>query len=127
MDPYRNPGFHHGSVYKSWISVWINIEIQYTEYPRYRYRLKYSFDTDLSVKLYPEYNKSNIQVVSKIQIQIEKQFLYRLFIHQIVSRIQYTDCFDTDLSMKFYPSIQIVSVKLYPSICSLGSISYVCI
>ena len=29
---------------------------------------------DLSVKLYPEYRKSNTQIVSKIQIQIEIQF-----------------------------------------------------
>ena len=78
MDSYRNPGFHHGSIDKSWISVWIHIEILdfnpiYRLYPRYRHKLKYSFDTDLSVKLYPEYKKSNIQIVFTIQIQIEIQ------------------------------------------------------
>ena len=95
-------------------------------YARYRYRLKYGFDIDfLSFKLYPEYKKSNIQIVSKIQIQIEIQFWYRFFICQIVSRkqeIQYTDCIqdtDTDwntvLIQIFYPSeykksnVQIVS------------------
>ena len=72
----------------------------YILYPRYRYRLKYSFDTDLSIKLYPEYKKcKKNQIVSKIQIQIEIQFWYR-FNHQVVSRIQeiqHVDCIqDTD-------------------------------
>ena len=40
----------------------------YRLYPRYRYTLKYSFAIDLSIKLYPEYRKSNIQIVAKIEI-----------------------------------------------------------
>ena len=81
------------------------------------YKLKNSFDTDfLFVKLYPEYKKSNIQIVSKIQTQIITQFCYR-FICQIVSRIQ-------DPKNRLYPRYRyrlkcsfdtdVLSVKLYP-------------
>ena len=99
--------------------------IQNTRNPIYRlyprYRLKYSLDTDLSVKLYPEYKKANIQIVSKIQIQIEIQFLYRIFIcqntrnpmYRLYARYRYRlkYCFDTD----FYPSncIQNTSNPMY--------------
>ena len=66
MDSYRNAGFHHGSIDKSWISMLIHIEMLdfntrnpiYRLYKRYRHKLKYSFDTDFSVKLYPDYKKS---------------------------------------------------------------------
>ena len=75
---------YYGSTQNSWISSWIHIEILdfimdpnrildfntrnpiYRLYPRYR--LKYSFATDLSIELYPEYRKSNLQILAKIEI-----------------------------------------------------------
>ena len=69
----------------------------YRLYPRYRYRLKYSFDTDfLSIRIQEIQCTDCIQDTdtdwNTVQIQI--------FFHQIVSgiqEIQYTDCIqDTD-------------------------------
>ena len=73
----------------------------YRLYSRYIYKLKNSFDTDfLSVELYPEYKKSNIQIVSKIQIQIQIE-------------IQ----FDTDIvSVKLYPEYKISNMQIVSKI-----------